>query len=107
MTCPTKIEILVASILQKLPGISAWRYRFLLHLFVLWPSMIGRRNFVNLGRQGEYSEFTYRKHFGKRMDWLGFNRELSEPFLGPNRIIALDPSYLSKSGKHTAGVGYF
>lgn len=70
MTCSTKIEILADQILQKLPGLSTWRYRFLLRLFVLWPAMLGRRNFVYLGRQGEYTDFTYRKHFTKRMDWL-------------------------------------
>lgn len=107
MTCSTKIEILADQILQKLPGLSAWRYRFLLRLFVLWPAMLGRRNFVNLGRQGAYTEFTYRKHFAKRMDWLAFNLQLVDNHAGPNRIIALDPSYLAKSGKHTAGVGYF
>lgn len=107
MTCPTKIEILADQILQKIPGLSAWRHRFLLRLFVLWPALLGRHNFVNFGRQGEYTEFTYRKHFAKRMDWLLFNRELVDRYAGPKRIIALDPSYLSKSGKHTAGVGYF
>lgn len=107
MTCPTKIEILADQILQKLPGISAWRHRFLLRLFVLWPALLGRHNFVNLGRQGEYTEFTYRKHFAERMDWLSFNLEVVNRYAGPKRIIALDPSYLSKSGKHTAGVGYF
>ena len=106
-TCPTKIEILADQILQKLPGLSAWRHRFLLRLFVLWPAVLGRHNFVNFGRQGEYTEFTYRKHFAKRMDWLAFNLALLERYAGPDRIIALDPSYLSKSGKHTAGVGYF
>ena len=69
--------------------------------------MLGRRNVVNLGRQGEYTEFTYWKHFAKRMDWLAFNMQLVDDHAGPNRIIALDPSSLSKSGKYTAGVGYF
>ena len=41
------------------------------------------------------------------MDWLAFNMQLVDNHAGPNRIIALDPSYLSKSGKHTSGVGYF
>ena len=106
-TCPTKIEVLASSILQKLPGLSAWRRQFLLRLFVLWPAMLGRHNFINFGRQGEYTEFTYRKHFAKRMDWLLFNLELVDRFAGTKRIIALDPSYLSKSDKQTAGVGYF
>ena len=107
MTCSTKIEILADQILQNLPGLSAWRRRFLIRLFVLWPALLGRHNFINFGRQGDYTEFTYRKHFAKRMDWLAFNLELVDRYASPHRIIALDPSYLSKSGKHTAGVGYF
>ncbi len=50
MTCPTKIEILADQILQKLPGLFTCCYRLLLRLFVLWPVVLGRRNFVNLGR---------------------------------------------------------
>lgn len=107
MTCPTKIETFADQILQKLPGLSACRHRFLLRLFALWPAMLGRRNFINLGRQGEYTEFTYRKHFAKRMDWLSCNLEIVDRYASSNLVIALDPSYLSKSGKHTAGVGYF
>lgn len=107
MTCSTKIEILAAQILQKLPRLSAWRYRFMLRLFVLWPAVLGRHNFVNLARQGDYNDFTYRKHFGRRFDWLDFNLELVRQQAGSNLIIAFDPSYLSKSGKHTAGAGYF
>ena len=107
MTCSTKIEILADQILQNLPGLSAWRRRFLIRLFVLWPALLSRHNFINFGRQGDYTEFTYRKHFAKRMDWLLFNLELVDRYASHNRIIALDPSYLSKSGKHTVGVGYF
>jgi hypothetical protein len=107
MTCPTKIEILAAQILQKLPKLSAWRRRFLIRLFGLWPALLGRHNFVNLSRQGEYNEYTYRKHFARYFDFMAFNSELVARFAGPRRIIALDPSYLRKSGRHTAGVGYF
>jgi hypothetical protein len=107
MTCSTKIETLAAPILQKLGGLSVWRYQFMLRLFALWPAVLGRHNFVNLARQGDYNDFTYRKHFGRRFDWLAFNLELVKQQAGTNLIIAFDSSYLSKSGKHTAGTGYF
>jgi hypothetical protein len=107
MTCPTKIEILAEQILLKLPKVSAWQRRFMLQLFRLWLGLRGRYNFVNLGRQGGYTEYTYRKHFQKGFDFLTFNIHLVEQYLSQDRILAFDPSYVCKSGKHTAGVGYF
>lgn len=103
----TKIEILAGQILEKLPAIGKWQRKFLLHLFVLWMSMRGRYNFANLSRQGGFLAYTYRKHFDEPFDFLKFNRLLCEGFLGRERIIAFDPSFLPKSGKHTAGLGYF
>lgn len=108
MTCSTKIEILAAQILQKLSITGVWRSRFLLHLFNLWPALLGRYNFVNLGRQGAYSEYTFRKHFEKPFDWLAFNLEIVSQNADMDRlIIGFDPSFLPKAGKHTAGVGRF
>ena len=107
MTCPTKIEILAEQMLLKLPRVSAWQRRFMLHLFGLWFGLRGRYNFVNLARQGDYSEYTYRKHFQRGFDFLTFNLHLMDQYLGQDRIIAFDPSYVRKSGKHTPGVGYF
>lgn len=107
MTCPTKIEILAEQMLLKLPRVSAWRRRFMLHLFGLWLGLRGRYNFLNLARQGNYGEYTYRKHFQKSFDFLTFNIHLMDQYLSQDRIIAFDPSYVHKSGKHTPGVGYF
>jgi hypothetical protein len=106
VTYPTKIEILARQILEKLPGVGAWQRKFLIHLFVLWLSIRGRHNFVNLARYGKYLEYTYRKHFARPFDFLAFNTILVEEHLSADRIIAFDPSYLEKSGKHTDGVGY-
>jgi hypothetical protein len=107
MTYRTKIEILAEQILEKLPEVGAWQRKFLLHLFVLWLSIRGRHNFVNLARYGDYTEYTYRKHFDKVFDFLAFNRHLVIQYTSPDRIIAFDPSFLPKSGKHTDGHGYF
>lgn len=107
MTCPTKIEILATSILQKLPGVGAWQRKFLTHLFVLWLSIRGRYNFAHLSRYGKYTESTYRNNFSKNFDFLTFNQELVERHLSSDRILAFDPSFLPKSGKHTDGVGKY
>ncbi len=107
MTCSTKIEILAVQILKKLSITGVWRTRFLLRLFGLWPGLLGRYNFVNLGRQGEYTEYTYRKHFDKAFDWLAFNLTIVQQQASDELIIGLDPSFIPKAGKHTAGVGKF
>ena len=107
MTHPTTIETLAQQMSLALPGVSIWRRRFLAYILTLWPGVLGRRNFVNLARQGDFAEFTCRKHFQRPVDWLDFNTPLVERYLGPRRIIAIDATYLQKAGRHTAGVGYF
>ena len=107
MTHPTTVETLARQISLAVPGLGAWRRRFLAHVLALWPAMLGRRNFVNLARQGDFTEFTYRKHFAHSVDWLAANAALVAEYLGPRRIIAVDATYLRKSGRHTDGVGYF
>lgn len=107
MTYPTKIETLATTILETLAVTGVWRTKFMLHLFALWPALLGRYNFVNLGRQSEYHEYSLRKHFERPFDWLAFNRLIVEQQASDDLIIGLDPSYLPKAGKHTAGVGRY
>ncbi len=101
------VKTLVQQILQKIPGIGRWQFKFMLHLLPLWLALRGRYTFTNLARQGGLGEDTYRQHFGRDFDFLGFNLALVQQYLGRQRIIALDPCYVPKSGKHTDGVGYF
>lgn len=107
MTRLTKVATLAGSILQQMPDIGKWQRRFLLLLFPLWLSIRGRHNFANLARYGKYREGAYRNNFAKPFDWLIFNRILCQQFLGDNMILAFDPSYITKSGKHTDGVDKF
>ena len=67
----------------------------------------GRRNFTNAARYGFYREQTYRRQFSEHFDWLKFNTELIEQYCGKEKVIVFDPSYLPKSRKKTAHVGYF
>lgn len=107
MTCRTKIEILAAQILVKLPAVKTWQRKFLCHLFSIWFAIRGRHNFANLARYATYSAYTMRKHFDAPFDFLAFNKALSLPQMSDERIIAFDPSFLPKSGKYTDGVGYY
>ncbi|MBX2928590.1 MAG: transposase [Saprospiraceae bacterium] len=47
---------------------------------------------------------TYRKNFARCVDWLVFNVALITKYMLPERIVVFDPSYLSKSEKHTPGL---
>ena len=68
----------------------------------------GRINFLQMGRYGKSCEQRFHQNFSKDFDWCGFNLSLSERILTGNRkAIAIDPSFISKSGKNTPWIGYF
>ena len=62
-----------------------------------------------MGRYGKFSEQTYRNHFvNESFDWFSFNEHLVKEHLpGKRKAIAVDPSYIPKSGKKTPWLGYF
>ncbi|MCK5632321.1 transposase [bacterium] len=98
---------LIINILRILPNINKRRKDFLVEVFVLLLSIKGRINFLQLSRYGNYKEQRYRLQFEKQFSFLGFNKELVLSSGGGKYAIAFDPSYISKSGKHTPGLGYF
>lgn len=101
------IKTLTEQILNKIPTIGKWQRKFIIHLFTLWFSIRGRYNYINIARYGEYIEDTYRKNASRCFPFLKFNRLLVEQFFSAECLIAFDPTYISKSGKHTLGVGYY
>ena len=101
------IKILTEQILQNIPTVGKWQRKFIVHLFTLWLSARGRHNYINLARYGHYGEDTYRQNAGRPFPFMTFNRLLVEQSFSKDCIIAFDPTYVSKSGKHTPGAGYF
>lgn len=97
---------LISAILSKMSGMNKWRRDFFIHAVHLFLSMRGRHNFENMARYGQYNESSYRQGFAKPFDFGLFNRELISQSCGIERIAAFDPSYITKSGKHTPGVGW-
>lgn len=65
----------------------------------------GKLNFRNLARYSAVSEKTYSRQFAQVMDWTGFNRCLINEVFGQTseRVVAFDPSFIPKAGKHTFG----
>ncbi len=77
-------------------------------LFMAIPDRI---NFLQLGRYGRFSEQTYRNLFEhETFDWFAFNGSIISKHLTQvkkRKAIAIDPSYIPKSGKKTPWIGYF
>jgi len=102
-----KSKALAGKLLNKIGGLTKPRKNFILSTMILFLSMRGRYNFKGMERYGSYSEKSYRLHFEKDFDFLKFNAELHHSKLSENCIVAFDPSYLPKSGKHTPHKGTF
>ena len=70
-----------------------------------------KTNFTQLGTFGTGNEKTYRSHFEKGgIDTVRFNLEMARQYFEGSigiKALAIDPSYISKTGKHTPGLGYF
>lgn len=81
----------------------------MLEIFMLYLSIPSRINFLQLGRFSRYGEQRFRRQFEKGFDFFSFNKALSGTYLGSRSrtAIAIDPSFVPKSGKQTPGIGYF
>ena len=66
-------------------------------------------NFTQMERYGTHTEKTYRQAHLEDVDWLGVNLSLMKRFFkeGDRIAIAIDPSYIDKSGKCTPWTGMF
>ena len=80
---------------------------FFIEAMELFLTIPNRINFLQIGRFGRSSEQRFRMNFRKKFDWISFNRALVQEGNPNRRAIAIDPSYISKSGKKTPGVGCF
>ena len=60
-----------------------------------------------MGRYGCYSEKTYRHHFNMETSFFEFNYQLVKQECTGDKVIAVDCSYLAKSGKQTPNKGTF
>ncbi len=81
---------------------------FIVETFILYLVIPGRINFLQLGRYGDSCEGRFRRNYSADFDWLSYNLSISRKILtGDRKAIAIDPSFITKSGKQTPWVGYF
>lgn len=100
------IITLTSTILSKMSNVGKCQTKFIISLTNLWLGLKGRYHFENLSRQSDMSSESYRANFSKSFDFKVFNLELFK-YLGLEKIWVFDPTFLSKSGKKTPGIGYF
>ena len=95
--------------LKAIPGLNKAFKNFLTNTLLMFALLPRKVNFTRLEVYGNYCEKTYRTGFSKHFEWVDFNLELSSLLFGAGdrKAIAIDPSYISKSGRHTQGVGRF
>ena len=79
--------------------------KVIIEVLLLYMVIPGRINFTQLGKYGRHGEQCYRQNFArlrsKSLNWLRFNVSLALRYFGSDgrKAIAIDPSYISKSGK--------
>lgn len=77
---------------------------FFIETMQLYLTIQGRVNFTQLARFGRSCESRFRQNFRKSIDWIAFNRTFLTDDNDRLWAIAIDPSYISKSGKKTPGL---
>jgi len=99
----------VDTILEQMSHITAYQTKFISALLMTLICYRGKANFRNLSRYSHYHEKTYSRWFRREFDFVKFNSlSLSNTLNKGNRLVAAtDCSFISKSGKHTHGLGIF
>lgn len=94
--------------LAKMPGLSKPRRKFVEFILTLLLALPGRATFRNMSRYGPYSEKTFSRQFAQAFDFLHFNRILlADKLERVDHMLAIDASFVSKSGKKTYGIDKF
>jgi len=100
----------IDSILRQIFGISKSQRIFLEIILETILAVPGKINFKNLSRFCKYSEKTISRNFRKPFSFIEMNKELIKKIavkFNTLFLLAIDCSFVSKSGKKTYGLGRF
>lgn len=101
-------QALIDAIVAKAIDLTKSRRQFLSHILMLFLSVRHRINFLQLARHSDqYCEHSMRLHFEEYIDLATINQRLIQDHGSGHFILALDASYLPKSGRKTPGLGQF
>ena len=100
---------LIESVLQGCQKISRPHRKFLCHVLELLWMFPGLATFRNLSRYSSYCEKSFSRWYARGADFVKLNQALIESHVPPEheQALALDASFITKSGKHSYGVDSF
>ena len=102
-----QLREMISKALSDQTNLSKTFQSFFIETMELILTHTGRLNFTQMARCGRSCESRFRQNFRKSFDWLSFNRSFLESTKGHRIAIAIDPCYISKSGKKTPGIDWF
>lgn len=102
-----QVGSIVASALNRTAKIRKNFESFFIETMILILTIYGKLNFLSMARHGESCESRFRQNFKKKFDWCAFNMGMLLEESGHRIAIALDHSFLCKSGKKTPGLGRY
>lgn len=84
-------------------GLSQPFQRFVREVLMLLLVVPGRATFLNLSRYSRYDEKTFRRGFRREVHWAALNVAAIRAVVPAHheQVLAFDPSFIPKSGKHT------
>src|SRR4051795_6930591 len=106
-TALSKAINLVGTTIQQLNLLTKPQFKFFVWLIKRWWMLPVRYNFLTMSRYGGYSDRTIGEQFAKPLPFVELFDALYRPLQQKECILAFDPTFLSKAGKHTAGVYKF
>src|SRR4051795_8983749 len=107
LTALHKAIVLVGTRIQKVTKITKPQLKFFVWLLERWWMLPVRYNFLTMSRYGGYSDRTIGEQFAKPLPFVELFDALYRPLQQKECILAFDPTFLSKSGRHTPGVYKF
>lgn len=81
--------------------------KFIIVVLMNLMRLRGKANYRNLSRYSAYHEKTYSRWFKRDFDFVKFNQLSLNHLTGKTLILAVDCSFINKSGKHTYGLDIF
>ena len=102
------MEEIISSIMQEMPNVNKPQQKFMTQLFTALATFVGKATYRNLNRYSDLNEKTISRWFRRVFDFFKFNNLLLQRLItSKEKILAIDASYLKKSGKKTNGLGMF
>lgn len=102
-----QVSSIVASALNQNAKVRKNFKSFIIETMILILTTYGKINFLSLARHGKSCESRFRQNFKKKFDWGTFNSGMLLDVPGHRIAVALDHSFIRKSGKNTPGLGWY